>query len=241
MIKYYGTPLSPVSVFDEALCGRNALIPFPRQDNMKRAIKICDKIILDNGAFSLWRSGKQPDWDRYYKWVNEVKEDIEFYLIPDVIDGSEQENNDLLRECRDSSGKGVPIWHVNESLERLEAITKDFDYIAIGSAGDYAQLGTRKWHIKMNDAMRVLCDNDGFPKVKIHMLRCLDSRIFTRYPFYSGDSTSLAQNHKTFGWKAIVDRVEKYDSPLFYEFKKYYETGSLFDSAPLNTTNVILR
>ena len=80
----------------------------------------------------------------------------------------------------------------------------------------------------MNDVMKVVCDKEGYPKLKIHMLRCLNPKIFTLYPFYSGDSTGLAQNHSRDGWRQITTRIEKYNSPKRYTFKKYYEEKSLF-------------
>ena len=57
MLKYYGTPLTPNSVFDEVMPDRNCLIPFPNPQNLNRAIIKCDKVIIDNGAFTLWRKG----------------------------------------------------------------------------------------------------------------------------------------------------------------------------------------
>ena len=217
MLKYHGTPCSPMKVFYEAFTGRNVLIPFPRPDDLKRAIEVCDKIILDNGAFSIWKKGISVDWNKFYEWVDRHIDDIEFYFIPDVIDGTEKENDHLIAEYfLNGRTKGVPIWHVNESLERLYRLINSFNYIAIGSAGEYAQLGTKQWHSKMDEAMSVICDSDGYPKVKVHMLRCLDKKIYTKYPFYSGDSTNVAMNHNRKGWKPIMDRIEAFDSPLSY-------------------------
>ena len=214
---------------------------------MKRAVEKCDKIIVDNGAFTLWRKGGEIDWDNYYDFIYKHIDDIEFFFIPDVIDGTEEENDILIAKYMDKHKKdydysipgycgmnklikkGVPIWHINESFERLERLMDNFSYIAIGSAGDFAQLGTPQWETQMDKAMRVICDSNGYPKVKIHMLRCLDPKIFTRYPFHSGDSTALAQNHSRDGWRQIVNRIEKYNSPYRYEFKKYYETKCLFE------------
>lgn len=224
MIKYYGTPLSPMKVFYEALTGRNCLIPFPNPQDFKRGVEVCSKIIVDNGAFTLWRKGGVIEWAKYYEWLQPMKDNIEFYFIPDVIDGTEEENDALIADYfKRGESKGVPIWHVNESLERLERLMNSFDYIAIGSAGEYQELGTFKWHRRMNDVMKVVCDEEGTPKVKIHMLRCLNPKIFTRYPFYSGDSTGLAQNHSRDGWENIVNRIEPFNSP-----KKYGELGGLF-------------
>ncbi|RLA77506.1 MAG: hypothetical protein DRG78_17320 [Epsilonproteobacteria bacterium] len=226
MIKYYGTPLTPLSIFNEALNGRNTLIPFPRPESLKLALKICSKIIIDNGAFTLWRKGGTIDWNDFYIWLEPIKKDIEFYFIPDVIDGTELENDKLIEDYKQrKENKGVPIWHINESFERLKRLMKDFNYIAIGSAGEFRDLGTPKWHKRMNEAMEVLCEPDGTPKVKIHMLRCLNYKIFTMYPFYSGDSTSLAQNHKRDTWQKIVNKVESFNSP-----KRYRELGGLFAS-----------
>lgn len=233
MIKYYGTPLTPNSVFDEVMPNRNSLIPYPNPQNLSRALEKCEKVIIDNGAFTLWRKGGVIDWDKYYAWIEDIFYNIEFFFIPDVIDGTEEENDALIsdyliRTIDDEERKGVPIWHVNESMERLERLVDTFDYIAIGSAGEYSQLGTPQWEKRMDEAMRVICDEAGYPKVKVHMLRCLNPDIFTRYPFHSGDSTGLAQNHKRDGWRNIVSRIEKYNSPDKYTFRKFYNQGVLF-------------
>lgn len=226
MIKYHGTPLTPIDVFTSALQNKNCLLPFPRPDNQKLANDICDKIILDNGAFTMWTKQKKPNWDEFYRWVEKSRR--EFFFIPDVIGGSEEENDALLKDNPFSDG--VPVWHVAESLDRLERLCADYDYIAFGSSGEFQTLGTPQWHKRMDEAMRVVCDKDGFPLVKTHMLRCLDYKIFTLYPFHSGDSTNLARNHSRSGWKQIIERIEKYDSPKRYRFRKFYETQSLFAS-----------
>ena len=220
MIKYHGTPCSPMKIFYEAFTDKNVLIPYPRPDDMQRALQVCNKIIIDNGAFSVWRKGIVVDWADFYTWVKKFIDRIEFFLIPDVINGTEKENNDLLERYKANraalKSKGVPIWHVNESLERLDYLSSRYEYIAFGSAGQYANLGTLAWHSKMNEAMRVVCDNQGLPKVKIHMLRCLDPKLFTQYPFFSGDSTNVAVNHHRTGWENIMNRIEAADSPYKY-------------------------
>jgi len=245
MLKYYGTPITSKDnrVFKEMFTGeRSCLIPFSDFRNIEIAKELSNNIIIDNGAFTTWGKEKRGDihkvcwkthWDKYYTFVDKHIEDIEMFFIPDVIDGTEEENDELIakyfiRYIAEEKRKGVPIWHINESLERLERLVDNFDYIAFGSVGEYAQLGTPKWENKMDKAMRKVCDKEGCPKVKIHMLRCLDPKIFTRYPFYSGDSTSLAQNHSKKGWKNIAQGVEKYSSPKRYDFRDYYETTCLF-------------
>jgi len=226
MIKYHGTPITPMSVFEKAVTNKNVLISFAHSGDLNRALKLCNKICLDNGAFSFWTKGKKVDWNKYYEWVESNYERIEFFIIPDVIDGTEEENDKLIKECKLS--KGIPVWHIAESMDRLKRLMKDFDYICFGSSGEFGELGTEKWHKRMNEAMKIVCDESGKPKVKVHMLRCLDAKLFTQYPFYSGDSTNLARNHARDGWHNILKRIEPYFSPESYKFKTYYETGSLF-------------
>jgi len=219
VIKFYGTPLSPIKVFKDAMKGRNCLIPFPNPQDQFRADEICNGKILDNGAFTVWRKGIKIDWNKYYDWVGESRRD--FFFIPDVIDGTEEENDALLKD--NHFPDGVPIWHLGESFDRLSRLAADYDLIAFGSSGKFKELGTFKWHRRMHEAMDVVCDKVGKPLVDIHMLRCLNPAIFTRYPFFSGDSTGLAQNHSRDGWENIVNRIEPYNSP-----ERYGELGGLF-------------
>lgn len=236
MIKYHGTPLTPISVFEKALKNRNALISFSRREDFNRAVKLCDSIMIDNGAFSFWTKGKKIDWEDYYRWIDEIYPTIDYFIIPDVIDGSEIENDQLIanyfkRYFLKDEKKAIPVWHIHESLERLQRLIDTFDYIAFGSSGEFSELGSTSWIKRMDEAMRIVCNDDGTPKVKIHMLRCLNPKIFTQYPFYSGDSTNLARNHKRDGYKKILQRLEKYNSPLSYRFKTFYKTVSLFEVA----------
>ena len=46
----------------------------------------------------------------------------------------------------------------------------------------------------MAEAMGVLCDEQGRPKVQIHGLRMLDNTVFSHFPFSSADSTNVARN-----------------------------------------------
>ena len=246
MIKYHGTPITPKEVFTMALIGKNCLIPFFDSRDLNRALEICDKVIIDNSAYSIHRSKRKVNWNDFYNWIEPFKNRIEFFFIPDVIDGTEEENNLLIDDYfKREETKGVPVWHLNESVNRLKYLMSKFDYIAIGSSGEFWKLNTLKWNKKMNEAMKVICNKNGTPKVKIHMLRCLNPDIFLKYPFYSGDSTNLAQNHSTYnsiegdkekgiapsndGWKVVINRIEKHNSPKKYNMNRtFFETNSLF-------------
>ncbi len=208
---YHGTPITPNDVFREHMHFRNALVSYARPDQFELAKVHAKEIMIDNGAFSIWMQSKKKgkvkatSWDGYYGWIDQIYADITEFILPDVIDGSEEDNDALLTEC--SLMNGIPVWHVNESFDRLERLAADYPYIAFGSAGEYGTLGTAKWNEKVDHAMSLLSDDDGIPLVKVHMLRCLNHKIFSRYAFYSGDSTNLARNHARDTPEKILDRL----------------------------------
>jgi len=79
------------------------------------AAEYASSFALDNGAFSLWSAGqRRPAWDSYYRWVEAWRNHpgFDFAIIPDVIDGSEEENDDLLAEW--PFFDGVPVYHLHE-------------------------------------------------------------------------------------------------------------------------------
>ncbi len=83
---------------------------------------------------------------------------------------------------------------MHESSDKLKWLTTSYKRVAIGSSAEYATVGTKQWHERMKWAMRIICNDDGYPKCKIHMLRGLDPAIFTQYPFASADSTNAGRN-----------------------------------------------
>lgn len=207
MRHYHGTPLGGTrdSVARFIASGRRCfLVPYPRPEDLPIIADSSAGFILDNGAFSAWKSGKPiTDWSGYYQWCREWHQHprFDFAIIPDVIDGSEADNDSLIIEWHKRTRvngigwiDGAPVWHLHESLERLERIIGHCRVLCLGSSGDYATIGTESWNRRMAEAMSVLCDSDGRPRVKIHGLRMLDRDVVGRYPFYSADSTNVAQN-----------------------------------------------
>lgn len=200
IIHYHGTPCGgkreEVARF---LSGRHALIPWIRNEDINTAATVCQSFILDNGAFSFWRTGQKPNWENYYVWVREWMQhpSFDWALIPDVIDGDEKENDELLWAWPLQQA-GVPVWHMHESLDRLARLCDNWQRVAIGSSGMWGTPGTEAWWTRINDAMKVACDEQGRPKAKLHGLRMLNPEIFTRLPLSSADSTNAAQNSSSY-------------------------------------------
>jgi hypothetical protein len=198
MIHYHGGPITPMPVAVEVWTGRHAMVSFAYPSQVKIAAEVCQSFVLDNGAFTTWKSGGgRVDWRAYLEWVETWRQHpgFDWCLIPDIIDGSEDENNLLCEQWPLQAHCSVPVWHLHESLERLEWLMDEWPRVALGSSGDWSTPGTKLWWLRMAEAMSVACDELGRPKAKLHGLRMLDPTIFSHLPIASGDSTNAAQNH----------------------------------------------
>lgn len=178
------------------LNGRHALVSFANQQNMAIVAEACASFVLDNGAFTFWMGGKSPDWDEYYRWVNEwaTHPGYDWHLIPDIIDGSEDDNWRLMFHYGRKAACGVPVYHLHESLEHLERLIMNYERIAIGSSGQWPNPGTDSWWARMADVMAVVCI-DGKPRCKLHGLRMLDPQVFSKLPLSSADSCNAGRNN----------------------------------------------
>jgi len=196
MIHYHGTPIGG-SRQDVArfLVGRHALVPFPRRDDMGAVAEFCQSFVFDNGAFSIWKKGGVLDLNGYYTWVDEWHKHpgMDWALIPDVIDGDEDDNDRLLEDWP-SHLPGVPVWHMHESMERLQRLASQWKTVALGSSGEWPTPGAKTWWVRMSEAMDSICDEHGKPKCRLHGLRMLSPKVFTKLPLASADSTNAAVN-----------------------------------------------
>lgn len=200
MIPYHGLPITPATAAVSAVSGGHAFVSFRHPGQLTIALEVAQSFAVDNGAFSAWRDGSPiMDWEPYYDWVAGLHRypSFDFAVIPDVIDGDEDANDRLLEEwpwIAKAPHIGAPVWHLHESLERLNRLVLNWPRICLGSSGEFAQVGTPKWWVRMAEAMDVICDKSGRPCAKIHGLRMLDPQIFTRFPFASADSTNIGRN-----------------------------------------------
>lgn len=248
MIHYHGTPVGGERVeAAKFLRGRHAFISYYRAEDAPAAAEVCQSFAVDNGAFSAWRSGSPvTDWSGYYAFVDEWRAHpaFDWAIIPDVIDGSERDNDELLVEWSSRVWRavylGVPVWHLHESLERLSRLVLSWPRVALGSSGDYATIGTERWLARMAELMRVACDGSGRPRTKLHGLRMLDPAVFCQYPFASADSTNAVRNasnvsrfgtykppHHSARVATIADRIESHQSAAVWTESKD-EQFSLF-------------
>ena len=193
MIHYHGTPVTPrVRLYE--LAGRHFCVSFANPQDVSVCHEIGQSVLLDNGAFTLWRGGKAPDWNKFYDWAEPwLDYPTTWAIIPDVIDGSEEDNDFLLAKWKFRGlPKGAPVWHLHESLDRLRKLTHNYERVCFGSSGLYDKPRTDRWRRRVSDAFDVIADERG--KVPwIHMLRGL-ACCGDIFPFASADSANAARN-----------------------------------------------
>lgn len=203
MLAYHGGPITPLEVARHVWKARHAFVSFENPEQVGFAATLCQSFALDNGAFSKWKSGGTLDVAGYVAWVNEWKRHpgFDFCVIPDVIDGTEYDNDVMVARFRDAGGDlrtSVPVWHLHESLDRLTRLAVSYPRVALGSSGQWSEPGTPEWWQRMGLAMDELCGEDGRPPCKLHGLRMLNNTITSQLPLASADSTNVARNHNRF-------------------------------------------
>lgn len=195
MIHYHGGPITPETCARRVWSGRHAFISYAEQRQIALAASVCQSFAIDNGAFSFWRSGtpKESWWD-YYRWADEwlAHPACDWAIIPDVIGGTEAENDLLVGEWPHGH-RGVPVWHLNESVERLVRLAAEWPRVALGSADEWDVKRPRKCLERLGQVLPHISRDDQ-PLVKLHGLRMLNPAIVQYAPLASADSTNVARN-----------------------------------------------
>jgi len=172
MIFYHGTPIG--GSYRDAeyfLTGRAALVPYLAPLHMDIVRNVCTRFVLDNSAFTAWKQNIAIDFDKYGQWVETFTADEKFdwCIIPDVIGGSEEANDDLVRAWDDKI-PGVPVFHLHQDPKRFFRLAERFPIIGIGGSHIFPNLGSRSWWTRMTELMDTICDDQGQPPAKIHGL-----------------------------------------------------------------------
>lgn len=191
-IHYHGTPITPLTALYE-VAGRHFCVSHARPDDVQRAHQIGQSVMLDNGAFSKWKSGKETNWRAFYEWCDRwLAWATTWAVIPDEIDAGEQMQDALLREWP-FGHRGAPVWHMDESIDRLLRLSEAWPRICIGSTAQFAVVLSDAWRRRMDEVFNALARVHRFIPW-VHMLRGMQCSGH-RWPFASVDSTDIAQNH----------------------------------------------
>lgn len=228
MIHYHGGPINPDTCAIRTWKARHAFISYAHPRQIGLVAEVCQSFALDNGAFSFWKANKPTDWSGYYEWVRKWRRHpgFDFAVVPDVIEGSEAENDALAAQWPFEKQEGAVVWHVNESVDRLHRLAHTWPRVCIGSSGEYDVSKPSAFLARMDEVLPAILDSEGYPICKLHGLRMLNQTLFTKLPLATADSTNVARNIKIDkAWRGtyqpssmetraqvLVERIESYNS-----------------------------
>lgn len=192
MIHYHGTPITPISALYE-VSGRHFCVSHAAPSDVTRCHQIGQSVMLDNGAFSKWKSGKKTDWNKYYEWSDKwLDYPTTWAIIPDIVEANEDVQDELILQWPHGD-KGSPVWHMHEPIDRLVRLTEQWSKVCIGSSAEYSTVLSASWCHRMDMAWNAISKkHKRLPWV--HMLRGM-ACSGKPWPFASVDSTDVARNH----------------------------------------------
>ncbi|MDJ0894814.1 MAG: hypothetical protein QNJ92_06700 [Alphaproteobacteria bacterium] len=147
----------------------------------------------DNGAFSAFTRERSFDKAAFYSWLEPRLGHPHWAVVPDVIDGSEDDQRALIASWPFDRWFGAPVWHMGLSIDWLLELAEWWPRLCFGSSGAYWQVGSEAWERRCDEAWNALERRSLRPWV--HMLRGL-ALCGDRWPFASADSVNVARNFK---------------------------------------------
>lgn len=177
------------------LAGKHFMVSHAAPQDSQRCHDIGQSVALDNGAFSVWKSGRKANWPAFYAWAERwLAYPTTWAIPPDVINAPSQEQDALLNEWPHGKRQSAPVWHMDEPIYRLCRLVDDgWRHVCIGSTDIYADVLSAAWEARMDETWNQLTLTFGRAPW-IHMLRGMQCSGL-RWPFASVDSSDVAQNH----------------------------------------------
>lgn len=193
MIHYHGTPLTPRSAL-MTMAGKNFCVSFADPRDGDWCLAHGQSVMWDNGAFSAYTKGVELDVAAYYRWLEPRLGGSNWAVIPDVIDGTIDQQRDLIATWPFGEQWGYPVWHTGLAIDWLLDLADKFPRVCFGSSGRYWKVGSPDWCRRTDEAFNALAQRHRIIP-PVHMLRGL-ALAGDRWPFASADSVNVARNHK---------------------------------------------
>jgi len=212
----YGLPITPARLLDD-LAGASFCVSYAHRKRLGKqldqAIELVGEngvLLIDNGAFTNHKQGKSSFDEDYLadfaQWATDILDRCPqaWVVLPDVIDGSPEQNAQLISEMMTvfPADRCMPVWHLHEPISYLLDLCEGFEYVALGSSGQYWQVGTPAWHGRMREIFKAIdqweADSEyeghrAYIRPRLHMMRA--QSMAHLYPFDSSDSSNVAVNH----------------------------------------------
>jgi len=193
VIHYHGTPITPRDYLLE-MSGRHFCVSFADPRDIEVCLDIGQSVMLDNGAFSAFTKGRPLDLAGYVAWCDLHLCHPHWAVVPDVIDGDEHQQRELIARWTFPKDLSAPVWHLGLSLDWLLELADEWPRICLGSSGAYWDVGSPTWARRMDEAFEVLTRTRRHLPW-IHGMRML-GQADGKWPLASADSTNVARNFK---------------------------------------------
>ena len=167
------------------------------------------KLLIDSGAFSIHKSGKEVPLEDYINWINENHEYLDLYIQLDDIPGKwgiartkeevtlspikTWENYLYMRSKLIDPNKLLPVFHQGEDLKYLKQMLNweddnknKINYLCISSNKDLCAKKRSEWYKLCFEEI----EKSNNPNIKIHSLGTQSQYHCEEYPFTSVDATS---------------------------------------------------
>lgn len=161
-------------------------------------------LIIDNGAFSVWKSGKEDiDVEKYIDLCKKIKNETNFkfldFIALDKIPGSfgkkptkkecefavKYTKENYIKMKKEFGGNALPVFHQHDDFSYLDFYLDENDFICISPANDETNKGREVWLDRVFEKIDVKNS-----KVKTHGLAVTGKYLCEKYPFYSVDSST---------------------------------------------------
>ncbi|TGV26369.1 hypothetical protein [Mesorhizobium sp. M4B.F.Ca.ET.143.01.1.1] len=205
MIHFHGTPISPRSELMK-MAGKHFCVSFADARDGDWCLQNAQSVMWDNGRFTAFTQGKAVDDAKLYAWLEPRLGHPHWAVIPDVIDGSVEDQRRLVAEWPFDLWLGAPVWHMGLPIDYLLELADQWPRMCFGSSGRYWQVGSSDWERRADEAFNALAKRGPLPW--IHMLRGL-ALAGDRWPFASADSTNVARNFKNVGSEVDPERMAR--------------------------------
>lgn len=205
---FHGTPITPRVVL-EAMGERDYCVSHFRPDDLEWVEARSRSYFYDNGVFSFWmaamKSGGEVvmtrDYlDGYYDACRRIYLEgsgrCKWVVIPDPIGTGTQELDALLREWpAELAEYGVPVFHLDEPIDRAIALLDRYGRLCVGATGEYRVILSPAFCERMDELFNAIVAAFG-RVMPVHMFRGLQLlKPDCDWPITSADSTDRARNH----------------------------------------------
>lgn len=234
----HGTPITPRSILE--LAGNRAyLVNHFTPHDAEWVDENSAWWVGDNGVFPLWQAERkrakekgerfdgvvytQERFDAYVAWCRrwclEGSGRCKWVAIPDPIGTSTQELDAFLSMWpSDLRDFGVPVYHLDEPIERAVMLLRNFGRLCVGATGEYEIIPSPAFRERMDELFAAVWGAFGLIP-PIHMFRGLQIlKPEFDWPITSADSTDRARNHNLLKWRTTPKRLKNYkpeDTTLF--------------------------